>query len=162
MTRLTRRLQLPTGLLAIVTAILVVATEAGYVDLFKDANFENKLLRVENVLVDVCYNFVCDSLDNTITSVKWKGLPEKGSLFAGGDAVISFITDKDCSGGEVRRWTINKQSKSNPNFPANFELDGIGKAISSFKVWNTGTDGGLLNICTASESAILSNSTVSE
>lgn len=112
------------------------------------------------MLVDVCYNFVCDKLDNTITSAKWHGLPKKGSLFNGGDAVISFITDKDCNGGEVRRWTINTQSKTEPNFPTNFQLDGIDNSISSFKVWNTGTDGGLLNICVASESAVVSNVTI--
>ncbi|KAL3669373.1 hypothetical protein V7S43_005769 [Phytophthora oleae] len=144
----------------VLLAMLGAFTDSGYIELFKDASFKNKLLRVENVLTDVCYNFVCDKLDNTITSAKWKGLPEKGSLFAGGDAVISFITDKSCSGGEVRRYAINTQSKSSPNFPANLKSDGVSNAISSFKVWNTGFDGGLLNICTASESAVVSNTTI--
>ncbi|KAL4146848.1 hypothetical protein PRNP1_010604 [Phytophthora ramorum] len=142
--------------------MVAVSTRAGYVELYKEANFKTKLLRVDNVLVDVCYNFICDKLDDTITSALWHGLPEKGSLFEGGDAVISFITDKDCSGGEVRRWAIKTQSSTVTNFPANFRLDGIGSAISSFKVWNTGTDGGLLNICAASESTVVSNTTSNE
>ncbi|KAG1684662.1 hypothetical protein DVH05_010629 [Phytophthora capsici] len=146
--------------LMILFPMLSAFADAGYIELFKDASFKNKLIRIENVLTDVCYNFVCDKLDNTITSAKWKGLPETGSLFVGGDAVISFITDKSCSGGEVRRFTINTQSKNSPNFPANFKSDGIGNAISSFKVWNTGFDGGLLNICPASESAAVSNATI--
>ncbi|KAG7382512.1 Epsin-1, required for endocytosis and actin patch assembly [Phytophthora pseudosyringae] len=152
-------MQLQSTILVVITITLAALVDAGYVELFKDVNFKNKLLRVDNVLVDVCYNFVCDKLDNMITSAKWHGLPEKGSLFKGGDAVISFVTDKDCSGGDVQRWTINTQSKSSPNFPTNFKLNGIDNAISAFKVWNTGTDGGLLNICTPAESAIALNAT---
>ncbi|KAK1930483.1 hypothetical protein P3T76_014154 [Phytophthora citrophthora] len=146
--------------LVFLLSMLGAFVDAGYIELFKDASFKNKLIRIENVLTDVCYNFVCDKLDNTITSAKWKGLPETGSLFAGGEAVISFITDKSCSGGEVRRFAINTQSKSSPKFPANFKSDGIGNAISSFKVWNTGFDGGLLNICPSSESAFVLNTTI--
>jgi hypothetical protein len=46
--------------------------------IFNDANLAKTLLSVENVLVDVCYYFVCVGLDNTVMSGKWKGLPEKG------------------------------------------------------------------------------------
>ncbi|KAG6967027.1 hypothetical protein JG687_00004508 [Phytophthora cactorum] len=116
---------------------LFVLTEAGYVDLFKDADFKNKRARVKDVVVDVCYTFKCeygDSLDNSITSAKWHGLPEHGAFFRDGDAIINFYTGLDCK-GEHESWLIKTQSKK-LYFPENFRLDGINDAISSFKHHN--------------------------
>ncbi|KAG6975676.1 hypothetical protein JG688_00002164 [Phytophthora aleatoria] len=111
---------------------LFVLTEAGYVDLFKDADFKNKRARVKDVVVDVCYTFKCeygDSLDNSITSAKWHGLPEHGAFFRDGDATINFYTGLDCK-GEHESWLIKTQSKEKLYFPENFRLDGINDAIS--------------------------------
>ncbi|KAG2766604.1 hypothetical protein PC129_g11553 [Phytophthora cactorum] len=137
---------------------LFVLTEAGYVDLFKDADFKNKRARVKDVVVDVCYTFKCeygDSLDNSITSAKWHGLPEHGAFFRDGDAIINFYTGLDCK-GEHESWLIKTQSKK-LYFPENFRLDGINDAISSFKVINAGGVAGVLRVCASPESAVVAN-----
>ncbi|KAG3096243.1 hypothetical protein PI124_g15769 [Phytophthora idaei] len=143
------------------TTTVFILTEAGYVDLFKDADFKNKRARVKDVVVDVCYTFKCEyggSLDNSITSAKWHGLPEHGAFFRDGDATINFYTGLDCK-GEHESWLINTQSKEKLYFPENFRLDGINDAISSFKVVNAGGVAGVLRVCASPESAVVANAT---
>ncbi|KAF1779654.1 Alpha/Beta hydrolase fold [Phytophthora cactorum] len=106
-------LSMKTATTTVYILTLFVLTEAGYVDLFKDADFKNKRARVKDVVVDVCYTFKCeygDSLDNSITSAKWHGLPEHGAFFRDGDAIINFYTGLDCK-GEHESWLIKTQSK---------------------------------------------------
>ncbi|OWY94998.1 hypothetical protein PHMEG_00035119 [Phytophthora megakarya] len=137
------------------------ATEAGYVDLYRDADFKHKLLRIKNIILDVCYSFTCDDLDNAITSAKWHGLPETGSYFGGGDAIISFHTGENCD-GERKWWYIDTQSKKDKYFPENFRLDGINDDISSFVVLNKGSDAGTMYTCALLENEEFTNTTGSE
>ncbi|KAF1779658.1 hypothetical protein GQ600_2821 [Phytophthora cactorum] len=104
----------------VVAALLAAVAQAGYVDLYRDADFKHKNSR----------GFTCDNLDNAITSAKWHGLPETGSYFEGGDALITFNTGANCDGKD-NFWYINTQSKKDKYFPENFQLDGINDDISS-------------------------------
>ncbi|ETI42005.1 hypothetical protein L917_12280 [Phytophthora nicotianae] len=123
------------SILIVTTALLVtIAQGASYVDLYKNADYKHKLLRVEDIEVDHCYVFACDALDNTITSAKWGGLPEKTSK--GDDAMISFYTDRDCREHNIW-WRTKTQSDDDLYFPSNFRLDGINDQISAFMVWDT-------------------------
>lgn len=79
----------------IVSVMLAVLADAGYVDLYRDADFKHKLTRVDDVVLDACYRFTCKDLDNAITSAKWP--PETGSYFEGGLATIAFFTGTDCN-----------------------------------------------------------------
>ncbi|POM77503.1 Hypothetical protein PHPALM_5104 [Phytophthora palmivora] len=138
--------------------MLFVWTEAGYVELFKDAYFKNKLTRVKDVVVDVCYTFKCDygkSLDDMITSAKWHDLPEKGDFFGEGDATINFYPDLNCKSRHDKSWLVKTQSTKKLYFPENFQLDRINDAISSFKVINAGGVAGVLRVCASPESAIV-------
>ncbi|KAG7382510.1 Epsin-1, required for endocytosis and actin patch assembly [Phytophthora pseudosyringae] len=146
----------------IATAVMLTeVTKAGYVDLFRDADFKDTLARVDDVVLDACYSFTCPNLDNAITSAKWHGLPETGILFEGGDAFILFNTGKNCDGKD-HRWPINTQSRKGKHFPENFRLDGINDDISSFKVLNKGGDAGMMYICSLPESGEAINATASE
>ncbi|KAG2766452.1 hypothetical protein PC129_g11549 [Phytophthora cactorum] len=122
------------NILAMATVLLVTTVQAGYVDLYKDADYKNKLVRVYDVEVDNCYSFACDALDNTITSARWGGLPEKTSK--GDDTMISFYVDRDCREHDIW-WRTKTQSDDDLYFPSNFKLDGINDQISSFMVWDT-------------------------
>ncbi|KAL3669369.1 hypothetical protein V7S43_005765 [Phytophthora oleae] len=142
---------------------LFVLIEAGYVDLFKDANFENKLTRVDDIVLDVCYTFKCKNsgsrVDNSITSAKWHGLPEKGQYFGENeDTTITFYVDLDCEGDD-KSWLIKTQITKKLYFPENFRLDGMNDAISSFKVNNAGGVAGVLYVCAATENTTVTNDT---
>ncbi|KAG7382513.1 Epsin-1, required for endocytosis and actin patch assembly [Phytophthora pseudosyringae] len=131
----------------IIAALLLATTivQASYVDLYKDANYKNKLSRIEDIERDHCYSIACDALDNTITSAKWSGLPEKTS--AGDDAMISFYIDRDCREHDIW-WRTKTQSHDDLDFPSNFRLDGMNDRISAFMVWNTKKIRGTWLICT--------------
>ncbi|OWZ11212.1 hypothetical protein PHMEG_00015797 [Phytophthora megakarya] len=133
----------------VVLLVLLVCAEAGYVDLFKNAYFKNKLVTVKDVIVDVCYTFECDygnSLDDMITSAKWHGLPAKADFFDGGDATIHFYPDQNCKSRHDKSWLIKTQSTKKLCFPENFALDKLAEAISSFKVVNAGGVAGILQV----------------
>ncbi|KAG7382509.1 Epsin-1, required for endocytosis and actin patch assembly [Phytophthora pseudosyringae] len=151
-----------TAIPTIIFFTLFALTAAGYVDLFKNADFEIKLARVEDVVIDVCYTFKCKnsrSLDNLITSAKWHGLPEKGQFFGEkGDATIKFYTELNCKGDD-KSWLIKTQSSKKLYFPENFRLDDMNDAISSFKVINAGGVAGVLSVCAERESAVVTNAT---
>ncbi|KUF99288.1 Lysosomal thioesterase PPT2-B [Phytophthora nicotianae] len=142
------------SILIVTTALLVtIAQGASYVDLYKNADYKHKLLRVEDIEVDHCYVFACDALDNTITSAKglndtitsakWGGLPERTST--GDDGLISFYVDSNCKKHNIW-WRTKTQSDDDLYFPSNFKLDGINDQISSFMVWNTKKIVGIANL----------------
>lgn len=125
--------------------------QASYVDLYKDADYENKLSRIENIEVDHCYSFACEKLDNTITSTKWGGLPE--TTDGNEEAMISFYIDRDCQEHDIW-WRTRTQSDDDLDFPSNFRLDGINDVISAFMVWNTKKVLGGWDICTTESATI--------
>ncbi|KAE9037246.1 hypothetical protein PR003_g6683 [Phytophthora rubi] len=119
----------------ILASILLIAiVQAGWVELYKDADHKHKLSRIEDIEYDQCYSFACAALDNTVTSAKWGGLSEK--MANGDDAMISFYTDRDCLEHNIW-WRIKTQSDDDLYFPSNFRLDGINDEISAFMVWHT-------------------------
>ncbi|POM77502.1 Hypothetical protein PHPALM_5103 [Phytophthora palmivora] len=140
--------------ITIFAAILAATIQSGYVDLYRDADFKHKLARVNDVVLDACYSFTCKNLDNVITSAKWHDLPETGSFFEGGDAVIFFYTGENCDGKE-KWWYINTQSRKD-------RLDGMNDDISSFMVLNRGGNAGAMYICSLSESDKITNTTDNE
>ncbi|KAG7382516.1 Epsin-1, required for endocytosis and actin patch assembly [Phytophthora pseudosyringae] len=120
--------------IVIASVLLAAIVQGGFVDLYKDANYKTFLGRTDNVQVDVCYNLVCEPLDNAATSIKWGDLPE--TAFEAGDSMISFYVDRDCQGHDIW-WRVKTQSSDDLDFPSNFRLDGINDVVSSFMVWNT-------------------------
>lgn len=108
-----------------------------------------------------CYSLTCENLDNAITSAKWHGLPETGTLFEGGDAIIAFNTGKNCDGND-KWWYIDTQSKNDKYFPENFRVNGMNDDISSFKVLNKGGNAGTMYVCSLPEGGNATNATVSE
>ncbi|ETO70616.1 hypothetical protein F444_12931 [Phytophthora nicotianae P1976] len=158
---MTDTLKLMSITVAVTTIVLATLAEAGYVALYKDTYFKDKLVTVDAVVVDVCYTFKCDngngeSVDNMISSAKWHGLPEESKIFARGQSVITFYTDQNCK-GDAKSWYVTTQSKSNMHFPENFRLDGINDEISSFKVISAGGDSGPFRVCGPSEKINLAN-----
>ncbi|KAG2766605.1 hypothetical protein PC129_g11548 [Phytophthora cactorum] len=121
------------SLLVVAAVLLVTSVQAGFIDLFTDADYKGNFARIENVEADYCYN-LCDGLNNTITSARWDNLPEKTSN--GDDTMISFYVDRDCQNHNIW-WRTKTQSDDDLYFPSNFKLDGINDQISSFMVWNT-------------------------
>jgi hypothetical protein len=136
--------------LSMLAISLMAFIEAGYVDLYRDADFKSKMVRVTDVTPDVCYNFRgCSSLDNMATSATWHELPELGSYYHGGDVTVAFYSGKNCS--VVRKWwyTKTQRTDSKLHFPSNFRLDKLNDEISSFMVLYKG-DKVIANLCTAS------------
>ncbi|KAJ8576182.1 hypothetical protein ON010_g3030 [Phytophthora cinnamomi] len=120
----------------IASVLLVAVVQAGWVELYRDADHKHKLSRIDDIEYDECYSFSCAALDNTITSAKWGRLREK--MADGGDAMIAFYTDRDCLERNVW-WRIKTQSDDDLYFPSNFRLDGINDEISAFMVWHKST-----------------------
>jgi hypothetical protein len=145
---------------AVVVVLLTALAHAGYVDLYRDADFKYKLVRVSDVVVDACYNFSCKSLENAVTSARWHGLPETGGFFEGGEAAISFYTDNNCK-GENKWWLIDTQSIDGKYFPENFRLDGMNDDIASFRVLHDGPSSDIRQICYA-ETGLASNVTADD
>ncbi|ETI42010.1 hypothetical protein F441_12749 [Phytophthora nicotianae CJ01A1] len=80
-----------------------------------------------------CYNLAC--WDNRASSVKWEGLPTKGSF--NGESRIAFFTGKDCT-GDSRDWpTDGYINDIKGNYPQDFTLDKINDAVSSFIIWES-------------------------
>ncbi|KAG1684660.1 hypothetical protein DVH05_010627 [Phytophthora capsici] len=133
---------------------LAVLTQAtGHVDLFKDANFKHKLVRVRNVQTDTCYNLACSAVNNVVSSAKWSGLPETGSAFKSRSNVILFYTGTNCN-SKFKAWPVVTQRDDSKYFPGNFALDGINDAISSFLVADEWKIKNTKNVC-----SLLDNST---
>ncbi|KAF4029025.1 hypothetical protein GN244_ATG19276 [Phytophthora infestans] len=121
------------SVLVITVVFLVMAVSAGYVDVYTDADYKGYVARTEDVRVGYCY-VLCEDLNDTISSAKWDGLPEKTPT--GDDAMISFYVDRDCKKHNIW-WRTKTQSDDDLYFPSNFKLDRINDQISSFMVWST-------------------------
>ncbi|ETN05665.1 hypothetical protein PPTG_14353 [Phytophthora nicotianae INRA-310] len=132
----------PRGILVFTAVLLVMVVEAGYVDIFTDADYKGYVTHIEDVRVDYCY-VLCRGLNDTITSAKWGGLPERTST--GDDGLISFYVDSNCKKHNIW-WRTKTQSDDDLYFPSNFKLDGINDQISSFMVWNTKKIIGIANL----------------
>ncbi|RLN89267.1 hypothetical protein BBJ28_00012656, partial [Nothophytophthora sp. Chile5] len=129
---------------AVVAAVNLLHAHAGYVELFKDADYQNKLETVNGVKPMYCYNILCDRLNDVVTSARWGDLPEVGNMYKNKIAMIKFWEASDCDKavGKARYWPVKTQSVADLAFPSNFRLDSINDAISSFMVMTEGKSKG--------------------
>ncbi|KAE9313596.1 hypothetical protein PF008_g19693 [Phytophthora fragariae] len=143
--------------------MLASSVQASYVDLFGDVNFKQRLTRITHVSVDICYSFSkCGNLDNRATSAKWSGLPEAGSHYNNGNTIIVFYSAANCKAPKAKWWKVRTQSDTNPDFPTNFQLDGLSDTISSFNVIYAGGYDRVEYVCGVTEmiNATSANGTV--
>ncbi|KAJ8576884.1 hypothetical protein ON010_g2326 [Phytophthora cinnamomi] len=77
-----------------------------------------------------CYDMSC--FNDKATSVKWQGLPQKGSF--NGKAHIAFYKNSECTGYYLE-WTTEEK-----NYPLDLTLDKMNDDISSFMVWVDNSD----------------------
>lgn len=133
---------------------LAETTHAGHVDFYSDVNFKHRLTRVTDVAFDTCYTFTnCEALDEHAMSAKWSRLPDTGNTN------ILFYSTHDCKAPKMKYWKVGIQDDADPNFPTNFQLDGIANAISSFNVIKNGGTDHVEYICGMSEMANTTTST---
>ncbi|KAL3669388.1 hypothetical protein V7S43_005784 [Phytophthora oleae] len=105
----------------------VVSAWYGTVTFYSDVYFKGPTYPWGISKSQRCYNLAC--WDNRASSVKWEGLPTKGSF--NGKSRIAFFTEKDCK-GDSRDWPTYEG-----NYPQDFTLDKINDDVSSFIVWET-------------------------
>ncbi|RLN86902.1 hypothetical protein BBJ28_00025087 [Nothophytophthora sp. Chile5] len=121
--------------LSFVCVLLAESVSAWYgvVTFYNDVWHEGQEFPWGIAVTQKCYNLSC--FNKKASSVKWEGLPEKGSF--DGKSRIAFFIGKECT-GTSRDWPadgfINNKKK---NYPLDFALDGINDAISSFMIWET-------------------------
>ncbi|KAG7382515.1 hypothetical protein PHYPSEUDO_004782 [Phytophthora pseudosyringae] len=70
-----------------------------------------------------------------------------------------FYSAPDCKAPKAKWWHVSTQNTAKSNFPANFQLDGINDAASSFNVINVGGSTDVEYICGVTESLITANAT---
>ncbi|KAE8966781.1 hypothetical protein PR003_g29360 [Phytophthora rubi] len=126
----------------LVFALLTSSVSAWYgtVTFYQDVDFDGSTFPWGITKSQRCYNLAC--WDNKASSVKWKGLPSKGSI--NGQSRIAFYTDKNCK-GDVRHWPTDV----NGHYPKDFTLDFVNDQITSFMIWtdNQAVSGGYDTPC---------------
>ncbi|KAK1930468.1 hypothetical protein P3T76_014139 [Phytophthora citrophthora] len=106
----------------------VVSAWYGTVTFYSDVDFDGPKYPWGISKTQQCYNLSC--WDNRASSVKWEGLPKKGSF--DGKSRIAFFTEKNCK-GDIRHWPTDVDG----HYPKDFTLDGVNDAVTSFMVWET-------------------------
>ncbi|GMF66115.1 unnamed protein product [Phytophthora lilii] len=135
------------GFVSLISLMLATLSQAGFVELYRDANFQHKLRTVQNVIPDRCYRLACGALNNVVTSAQWGDLPTYGKMLSTGESVTAFYTGYDCSDLPTHWYQVAAQSSSSMHFPSNFTKDNI-LNISSFMVMDTGKVLSHWNLCT--------------
>ncbi|KAF4128081.1 hypothetical protein GN958_ATG22734 [Phytophthora infestans] len=55
----------------VIATLLAAVAQAGYVDLYREADFKFKLATMNDVFLDACYSFTYRRLENAKTSARW-------------------------------------------------------------------------------------------
>ncbi|OWY94410.1 hypothetical protein PHMEG_00035874 [Phytophthora megakarya] len=117
-----------------VFAFLINSASAWYgtVTFYQDVEFKGSTYPWGISKTQRCYNLAC--WDNKASSVKWKGLPSKGSF--SDKSRIAFYTDGNCK-GDVRHWPTDAADDDGDtgHYPKDFTLDFVNDKITSFMVW---------------------------
>jgi hypothetical protein len=123
------------GLLTALTACAIAAAStaeafSGVIAFFRDVKYSYNLgaLKINNT--NRCYNLDCGHLDNSVSSVRWFGLPSAAKFDGETRALVAFYGDNNCTGTRQHFQTRWGGVES-------FSTNGINDIVSSFMILQT-------------------------
>jgi hypothetical protein len=107
---------------------LLVSASSNWIGLYQSAHYSGLVQSLRDVKSQVCYNLLCDGVDNAVSSATWLGWA--GTTSNDGLPLIAFFMDKDCKGAS------KSYKASGETYPSDFSTDGMDNKVTSLIVFS--------------------------